>query len=202
MPSTYSMPCSEPRRPTLMQSPSTSTLLGSPSTQWSNFSPRAAAHCSSFIVPLTEMSSSSPVIRNEIEPFGSAAMGGEIIQHRGDAAGDAALHVDGAAAVQKTVLDVAGERAVGPGALVAGRHHVGVSGKGEVRRRGADAGVEVVDIGGAGFAEGEAMHLEAGGLQNGFEHAERAGVGRGYRGAAQQVAGDGEGGEGIIHAPA
>jgi hypothetical protein len=54
-----------------MQSPSISTLDGSPSTQWSNFSPRAAAHCNSFIVPLTERSSSSPVIRNEIEPLPS-----------------------------------------------------------------------------------------------------------------------------------
>ena len=65
--------------------------------------------------------------------------------------------------------------------------------------RGADAGIEIVDIGGAGLAEGDAMHLEAGGFQDIFEHAERAGIGRGYRGAAQQVAGDGEG---ISHAPA
>ena len=146
------------------------------------------------MVPLTEMSSSSPVIRNEIEPFRLSAVGGEIVQHRRDAAGDAALHVDGAAAVQKAVLDVAGERAMGPCALVARRHHVGMAGKGDVRRAGADAGIEVVDIGGAGFAEGDAMHLEAGGLQDVFEDAERAGVGRGYGGAAQQVAGDGEGG--------
>ena len=132
--------------------------------------------------------------------FWLAAIGGEIIQHRGDAAGDAALHVDGAAAVQKAVLDVAGERAVGPGALVARRHHVGMAGKGDVRRASADAGIEIVDIGGAGLAEGDAMHLEAGGFQDVFEHAERAGVCRGYRGAAQQVAGDGERGEGISHA--
>ena len=31
-------------------------VAGFPSTQWSNFSPRAAAHCSSLMVPLTEMS--------------------------------------------------------------------------------------------------------------------------------------------------
>src|SRR3984885_15484460 len=70
MPSTYNVPDNEPRRPTLMQSPSVSTLLGSPSTQWSNLSPRAATHASSLMVPLTAMSSSSPLIRNEIEPFG------------------------------------------------------------------------------------------------------------------------------------
>ena len=149
------------------------------------------------MVPLTEMSSSSPVIRNEIEPFGLPPLVGEIFQHRRDAAGDAALHVDRAAAVEKAVLDLAGERAMGPGALVAGRHHVGMPGKGDMRRAVADAGIEIVDIGGAGFAEGDAMHLEAGGFQDVFEHAERAGVGRGYRGAAEEIAGDGKG---ISHA--
>ena len=151
------------------------------------------------MVPLTAMSSSSPVIRNEIEPFWLAAIVGEIFQHRRDAAGDAALHVDGAAAVQKAVLDVARERAVGPCGLVAGRHHVGMSGKGDVRRRVADAGIEIVDIGGAGFAEGDAVHLEAGAFQEILQHAERAGIGRGHRGAAQEVAGDGKS-EGISHA--
>ena len=126
-------------------------------------------------------------------------MRGQIIQHRGDAAGDAALHVDRAAAVEKTVLDVAGERAVGPGAFVAGRHHVGMPGKGDVRGAVAEAGIEVVDIGGAGLAEGDAMHLETGGLQDGFEYAERAGVGRGYRGAAEEIAGNRKG---VSHASA
>ena len=49
--------------------------------------------------------------------FRFAAMVGEILQHRRDTAGDAALHVDGAAAVKKTVLDIAGEGAVAPGRL-------------------------------------------------------------------------------------
>ncbi len=125
-----------------------------------------------------------------------AAMRGQIFQHRRDAAGDAALHVDGAAPVEKAVLDVAGERAVAPGALVAGRHHVGMSGEGDVRRAVADTGIEIVDIGGAGLAEGDAMHLEAGGFQDIFKHAERAGVRRRHRRAAQEIAGDGEG---VIH---
>ena len=132
------------------------------------------------------MSSSSPVIRNEIEPFGLAAMVGEIFQHRRDAAGDAALHVHRAAPVQKAVLDVARKRAMGPCGLVAGRHHVGMSGKGDVRRRVADAGIEIVDIGRVGFAEGDAMHLEAGGLQQILQHGKRAGVGRRYGWAADR----------------
>ena len=151
------------------------------------------------MVPLTEMSSSSPVIRNEIEPLWLAAMVGEILQHGGDAAGDAALHVDGAAAVEEAVLDLARERAMAPCGFVAGRHHVGMAGKGDVRRCVADAGVEIVDIGGAGLAEGDAVHLEACGFQEVFENTERAGVGRGNGGAADEVAGNGNG---VIHGPA
>ncbi len=45
-------------------------LVGSPRIAVVEFSPRSAAHFSSLIVPLTAMLSSSPVIRNEIEPFG------------------------------------------------------------------------------------------------------------------------------------
>jgi len=80
---------------------------------------------------------------------------------------------------------------VGPRGLIARRHHVGMSGKGDVRRSVADTGIEVVDIGGAGFAEGDAMHLEAGTFQNVLEHTERTGIRRGHRWAAQQVAGNG-----------
>ena len=36
-----------------------------------------------------------------------AAMGGKIAEHRGDAAGDAALHVDRAAAVEEAVFNLA-----------------------------------------------------------------------------------------------
>jgi hypothetical protein len=70
LPVTTSVPLSEPRRPTLTVSPIVSALLGSPSTQWSKVSPRSAAHWTSFTVPFTAMPSSSPVIRNEIDPFG------------------------------------------------------------------------------------------------------------------------------------
>jgi hypothetical protein len=65
---------------------------------------------------------------------GLATMGGEIAEHRGDTAGNAALHVDSAAPIEKTVLDVAGECAMAPRGLIARRHHVGMPGKGDVRR--------------------------------------------------------------------
>ena len=128
-----------------------------------------------------------------------AAIVGEILQHGGDAAGDAALHVDRAAAIEEAVLHFARERAVRPCGFVAGRHHVGMSGKGDVRRAVADAGVEIVDVGCAGLAEGDAVHLEAGVLQQTLEDAERTGIGGGDRRAADEVAGDGNG---VVHSPA
>ena len=146
---------SEPRRPILMVSPSASTLLGSPSMQWSNFSPCSAAHFSSLGVPLTAMPSSSPVIRNEIEPLaGLPPCAREMIEHRGERASDAALHVDRAAAVKRGAVALAGERRMRPGLLVARRHHVGVAGEHQVGRRRADAGVEVLHHVLARLAEG------------------------------------------------
>jgi hypothetical protein len=124
--------------------------------------------------------------------FGPAVIVGEILQHGGDAAGNAAFHIDRAAAVEETILHLAGERTVRPCGFVAGRHHVGMSGKGDVRRAVADAGVEVVDIGGAGFGEGHAVAGEAGRRQGIFKHPQRSGVGRCYRGAADEIAGNRE----------
>src|SRR6516225_5571603 len=128
-----------------------------------------------------------------------AAVVAEILQHGRNAASDAALHVDCAAAIEETVLHLAGERAMAPRGLIAGGHNVGVAGKGDMRRLAADASVEIVDVGGAGLAEGDAVHLEAVSLEEVFEDAERAGIGRSYRWAANQLLGNGES---ISHAPA
>src|SRR5882724_12471024 len=97
---------------------------------------------------------------------GFAAMIGEILQHRRDTTGDAALHVDSTAAIEEAVLDVAGKRAVAPCAFIAWWHHVGMAGESDVRARASDPRIEIVDIGGAGFAEGDAMHLEAGAFED------------------------------------
>src|SRR5262249_53716545 len=112
--------------------------------------------------------------------------------------GDAALHVDRTAAVKKAVLYFARKGAVLPGRLVADRHHVGMSRKSDVRRLVADPCIEIVDIGKAGFGEGDAMHLEAGGLEQSLEHAERAGIGGRYGRTADEGL---RNREGIIHAP-
>ena len=161
--------------------------------QWSNFSPRSAAQFSSFGVPLTAMPSSSPVIRNEIEPFGLPPLRAEMVEHGGERAGDAAFHVDRAAAVQLAAGDLAGKWRMRPGLLVARRHHVGMAGEHQMRRSRADARVEVLDVVGAGLAERHAVHGEAGRLQRLFEKGERAAFRRRDRRAAQQIAGDGDG---------
>ena len=122
-----------------------------------------------------------------------AAIGCEIIENSGDAAGDPAFHVDGAAPIQKAVLHIARECAVFPGGFVAGRHDVGMSGKADMGRLGTDAGIEVVDIGGARLRKGDAVHVEAGSLQDVLEDAERAGIRRRHRRAANQIAGNREG---------
>jgi hypothetical protein len=61
-----------PRRPILAMSPSALSLVGSPTTQASIFSPRAASACSIFFVPLMEGPSSSPVMSRLIEPWKAA----------------------------------------------------------------------------------------------------------------------------------
>jgi hypothetical protein len=174
-------------------------LEGSPNTQWSNFSsPRRS--------PLQQLDRAVDgdvlLVAGDQErdrAFRLSPVVSEIIQHRRHAAGDAALHVHRAAAVENAVLHLARERAMAPGALIARRHHVGMPGKGDVRRLAADPCIEIVDIGGAGLAESDAMHLEAGVFQDVFEYAQRAGIRRGYRRAADEIAGNGEG---VSHAPA
>src|ERR1700761_5621829 len=64
--------------------------------------------------------------------LGLAAVGGEILQPRSDAAGDAALHVDGAPAVEEAVLYLAGKGAQRPRRFIAGRDHVGMAGEADV----------------------------------------------------------------------
>ena len=122
-----------------------------------------------------------------------AAVGRQMFQHGGDRAGDAALHVDGAAAVQHAVLHLARERRQRPCRLVAGRHHVGVAREHKVRSLRADPRKKVVDVGGARLGEGDAMHVKARVAEQPLQHAERAGVGGRDGGAADQVADDGDG---------
>ena len=89
-------------------------------------------------------------------------MGGEIVERGGHRAGDAAFHIHRAAAEELAVCDLAGERRMRPAFHLARRHHVGMPGEDDVRRGGADTRIKIFDVGGAGLAEGHAMHGEAG----------------------------------------
>ncbi len=120
--------------------------------------------------------------------FWLAAAGFEIIERGRDGAGNAALHVDRAAAVQEAIPDLTGERLQRPRLLIARRHDVGVAGKGDMRRATADARIEIIDVRSAGFREHHALHGEAGSAERGLQNAERAGIRRRHRRATHEIA--------------
>ena len=90
--------------------------------------------------------------------FRPAAIGREMIERGGDETGNAALHIDRAAAVKLVAGDFAGERRVMPGRFVAGRHHIGMAGEYEIGLPLADARVEIVDRRSAGLGKGRTLH--------------------------------------------
>ena len=102
-------------------------------------------------MPLSEGPSSSPVISSEIVPGVEA--GSAEIERGGEEGGDAALHVDRAAAIDHAVLDRRGEGRMAPASRIAGRHDVGMAGEDEMRRAGAEGREEILDIRRAGLAE-------------------------------------------------
>src|SRR5262245_32598930 len=114
----------------------------------------------------------------------------EVIERGSERAGDRALHIYRAAAVERAAYDLAGERRVAPFRLVARRNHVGVPGEDEVRARAADTGIEVFHRRRAGLGESDAMDLESRALQHALDQGERAAFGGCYRGAAQEIAGE------------
>ena len=63
----------EPRRPIFIISPIVLGQVGSPTRQWSIFSPLASIQSRSATVPSVASPSSSPVIANTIDPFGGVA---------------------------------------------------------------------------------------------------------------------------------
>ena len=67
-------------------------------------------------------------------------MGGEVAGSGGDEGGDATLHVDGAAAVERAVGDLRAERRMGPARFVTDRHHIRMTGKDEMPPAVADRG--------------------------------------------------------------
>ena len=122
----------------------------------------------------------------------AAAVRREVAERGRDEAGDAALHIDGAAAVEDAVANFTGERRHGPGFEIARRHDIGVSGEAEMRAARANARVEVLHIRRTGFRERHAVHGETAPLQHAGEILQRAAFGRRHRRTADQVAGDRE----------
>ena len=88
--------------------------------------------------------------------------------------GDAAFHVDGAAAIHDAVFDHGTERVVRPAVGIPDRHHVGMAGKTEVWSLAAIAGIEVFDIRRVGLRHGHAVALKARRLQYALQECQRA----------------------------
>ncbi len=98
----------------------------------------------------------------------------DVFERRRDEGRDAALHIHRAAPVDFAVADFARERRHGPGSLVAGGHDVGVACERKMRPAGAETGIEIVDVGRAGFGKDQPMASEAGGLEDVLQKRQRA----------------------------
>ena len=131
--------------------------------------------------------------KRERAVFRLAAVGAEIIESGRDEAGDAALHVDRAAAVNLVVRDLAAKGRMLPGRLVARRHDVGMTGEHQIGLFAADARIEVFDRRRAGLGKRHAMHRKAGFRQHILQIGERAAFLRRHRAAADKIARNGDG---------
>src|SRR5271156_4789339 len=87
-----------------------------------------------------------------------AAAGAEIVQRRRNEAGDAALHIDGATAVNLVVHQFAAKGWMMPSRLVPRRHDIGMPSEHQIGLIAADARIKVFDRRGAGFGKGRAMN--------------------------------------------
>ena len=105
--------------------------------------------------------------------------------HRRDEGGDRSLHVDCAAAAQRTITQAGREGIEGPGFGRPGRHHIGMAGETQIGAAVAAAGIEVMDI-----AKDQAVTVEPQLLQCGGNEVERALVLRGDARAADQRGGE------------
>ena len=117
----------------------------------------------------------------------------------GDGGGDATLHVGSTAPPQFAAGDLAGERAVRPCSLVAGRHDVGMAGKAQCGRTRTDARIEVLDVGRVGIGEGHPMHLEAGVVEPALDLLQRPALVRGDGRTAHEGLGEGDGVQLVCH---
>src|SRR5262245_38037780 len=99
--------------------------------------------------------------------FWAPAVCGEVIERRGQRTGDRPLHVNGAAAVERAVGELAGRWRLRPVRLFTWRQNIDVAGESKVRACRTDARIEVFNVRGPGLREGNAVHIKP----RGFEHA-------------------------------
>ena len=85
---------------------------------------------------------------------------GDESERRREHAGDTALHIDRAAAVEHAVRYRAVERPVPPRFDRAGRDNVGMAREKEIGAACPDARVEIVDVGRSGLREARALDSE------------------------------------------
>ena len=122
-----------------------------------------------------------------------AAVGGEIVQRCRNEAGDAALHIDSAAAVNLVVCQFAAKGRMMPVCLVTRRHDIGMPGEHQIGFFTADACVKVFDRRGAGLGKGHAMHGKARLRQHALQITERPTLLRRDRAATNEIARNGDG---------
>jgi hypothetical protein len=109
----------------------------------------------------------------------------EMVEDRRSRASDAALHVDGATAIKHAIDHFAGKRRMVPCRIIAGRDHIGVASKDEMRRTRTDPGIKILDRYRARLGERDAMHGKTGALEHAFEIGKCAAFRGRHRRAAQ-----------------
>ncbi len=95
---------------------------------------------------------------------------------RGGEGCDGAFHVGDAAAVDRALGELRAEGIEAPARGVSRRHDVGMAGKDEMRRRCPDPGVEILNVGRAGFGKNDPLRCKTRRFQTRLQHVLRAGV--------------------------
>jgi hypothetical protein len=144
VPVTVILPLSEPRRPTLMLSPTRAVALGSPTMAKSKRCPHGLGPGHQLVGAVDRVGFLVIGDGERDGAFVGAAIGNGR-RHGRDEGSDAGLHVGRTATVDRAIDDLGGEGRMSPGSDVAGRHHVGMPGEQQVPANRAARREEVVD---------------------------------------------------------
>ena len=114
--------------------------VGSPTTQWSIFSPRAFSQSSILTVPLI---GGAFLVAGDEQADRAFRLCPQIARRRRDKGGDGRFHVGGAAAIQHAVRDLGGEGIVRHSLRPAAPHRCGRQSRNAAPR--SQPGIEIVD---------------------------------------------------------